>query len=84
MNALCSHKWWLTLKSAVFSSSLDSFLPPLIAVGGGVVCESVGKVDMLSAHFDGKQSGDPLDLPSTCHLSPSLTIFAFRSWEVKW
>ena len=38
--------------------------------GGGLVCESVGKADMLSAHFDGKQSRDPLDLPSTCHLSP--------------
>ena len=40
--------------------------------GGGLVCESVGKADMLSAHFDGKQSMDPVDLPSTCHPSPSL------------
>ena len=38
---------------------------------------------MLSAHFDGKQSRDPVDLPSTCHPSPSLTTFAFRSREVK-
>ena len=38
---------------------------------------------MLSAHFDGKQSRDPVDLPSTYHPSPSLTTFAFRSWEVK-
>ena len=38
---------------------------------------------MLSAHFDGKQSSDPVDLPSTCHLSSSLTTFAFRSREVK-
>ena len=38
---------------------------------------------MLSAHFDGKQSRDPVDLPSTCHPSLSLTTFAFRSWEVK-
>ena len=27
---------------------------------GGLVCESVGKAEMLSAHFDGKQSRDPV------------------------
>ena len=31
----------------------------------------------------GKQSRDPDDLPSTCHPSPSLTTFAFRSREVQ-
>ena len=55
-----------------------------MGAGGGLVCESVGKADMLSAHFDGKQSIYPVDLPSTCHPSPSLTAFAFRSREVKW
>ena len=84
MNAQCPHKWWSTLKSAVFSSSSDLSLPPLISAGGGLVCESVGKADLLSAHFDGKQSRDPVDLPSTCHPSPSLTTFDFRSREVKW
>ena len=29
--------------SAVFGSSSDSSLPPLIGAGGGLVCESVGK-----------------------------------------
>ena len=67
----------------MFGSSSDSSLPPLIGVGGGLVCESVGKADLLSAHFDGKQSRDPVDLPSTCHPSPSLTTFPFRSREVK-
>ena len=38
---------------------------------------------MMSPHFDGKQSRDPVDLPSTCHPSPSFTTCAFRSWEVK-
>ena len=38
---------------------------------------------MLSAHFDGKQTRDPVDLTSTCHPFPSLTTFAFRSLEVK-
>ena len=79
MNAQCPYKWWSTLKSAVFSSSSDSSLPPLIGAGGGLVCELVGNSDMFSAHFVGKQSRDPVELPSTCHPSPSLTTFAFRS-----
>ena len=67
----------------MFGSASDSSLPPLIGAGGGLVCESVGKADMLSAYFDGKQSRDPVDLPSTCHPLSSLTTFAFRSREVK-
>ena len=59
MNVQCPHKWWHTLKSAVFGSSSDSSLPPLIGAGGGLVSESVGKADVLSAHFDGKQHRDP-------------------------
>ena len=31
------HKWWSTLKSAVFGSR--SSLPPLVSEGGGLVCE---------------------------------------------
>ena len=50
MNAQCPHKWWSTLKSAVFGSSLELSLPPHIRAGGGLVCESVGKAEMLSAH----------------------------------
>ena len=38
-NAQCPHKWWSTLKSAVFGSSSDSPLPSLIGAGGGQVCE---------------------------------------------
>ena len=57
-------------------------LSRLIRAGGGLVWESVGKADMMSAHFDGKQFRDAVDQPSTCHPSPSLTSFAFRSWEV--
>ena len=83
MKAQCPHKWWSTLKSAVFGSSSDLSLISLVGAGGGLVCESVGKANMLSAHFDGKQSRDPVDLTSTCHPSPSLTSFAFRSQEVQ-
>ena len=51
MNVQSTHKWWSTLKSVVFGSS--SSLPPLIS---GLVRESVGKADLLSNHFDSKQS----------------------------
>ena len=39
MNVQSPHKWWSTLKSAVFGSS--SLLPLLVSEGGGLVCESV-------------------------------------------
>ena len=45
--------------------------------------ESVGKADLLSDHFDSKQSREAVELPLTCHPSPSLTTFAFRSSEVR-
>ena len=65
MNVQSPHKCWSTLKSAVFGSS--SSLPPLNREGGGLVCESVGKADLLSDHFDSKQSREAVDLPVTCH-----------------
>ena len=54
MNVQSPHRWWSSLKSAVFGSS--SSLPPLVSEGGGQVCESVGEADLLSDHFDSKQS----------------------------
>ena len=65
----------------MFGSS--SSLPPLVSEGGGLVCESVGKAYLLSDYFDNKQSTQAVDLPLTCHPSPSLTSFAFRSSEVR-
>ena len=62
----------------MFGLSLS--LSPLV---GGLVCESVGKADLLSDHFDGKQTRESVDLPLTCHPSPSLTSFALRSSEVR-
>ena len=47
------------------------------------MCESVGKADLLSDHFDSKQSREAVDLPLTCHRSPSLTTFSLRSREVR-
>ena len=81
MNAHSPHKWWCTLKSAVFG--LSSSLPPLDGGGGGLVCESVDKADLLSDHFDCKQSRESVDLLLTCHPSPRLTSFAFRSSVVR-
>ena len=46
MNVQSPHKWCSTLKSAGFGSS--STLPPLVTGGGGLVCESVGKANLLS------------------------------------
>ena len=80
MNVQSPHTWWSTFKSAVFGSS--SSLPPLVSEGGGLVCESVGRADRLSDHFDSKQSREAVDLPLTCHPSNSLTTFAFRLSEV--
>ena len=74
------HKLWSTRNPAVFGSS--SSLPPFVSEGGGLVCESVLKVYLLSDHCDSKQSWEAVDLPLTWNPSPSLTTFAFRSREV--
>ena len=68
-------------EKAVFG--LSSSLPPLVGGGGGLVCKSVDKADLLSDHFNGKQYRENVDLLLTCHPSPSLTSFAFRSSEVR-
>ena len=57
-------------------------MPPLVGGDGGLVCESVGKADLISDHFDDKQSREPVDLLLTCHRSRRLTTFAFRSSKV--
>ena len=63
MNVQSPHKSWSALKSVVFGMS--SLFPPLVNGGGGLVCESVGKADLLSDHFDSKQSREAVDLPLT-------------------
>ena len=47
------------------------------------MCESVGKADQLSDHFDSKKFRQSVDLLFTCHPSPSLITFAFRSSDVR-
>ena len=58
-------------------------MPPLVSEGCGLVCESAGKSDLLSDPFDSKQSREAVDVQLTCHPSPGLTTFAFRSSEVR-
>ena len=81
MNAQSPRKWWSILKSAVFG--LNSSLPPLVGGGGGLVCESVVKADLLSYHFDGWQSRESVDQLLTFHPSSRFTSFAFSSSEVR-
>ena len=80
-NAQSPHRWWSTLKPTVFGSS--SSLPSLVGGGGWLMCESVFQADLLSDHIDSKQSRKSVDLPLTCHPSPSLIPFDFRSSEVR-
>ena len=58
-------------------------MPTLVGGGGELVSKSGGMADLLSDHFDSKQSRESVDLPLTCHPSPSLITFAFSSSEVK-
>ena len=47
-------------------------MPQLVGAGGGQGCWSLGKANILSDYFDGKQSTESVDLLLTCHLSPGL------------
>ena len=45
-------------------------MPPLVNEGGGLMCGSVVKADLLLDHFDRVQSREAVDLLLTCHPSP--------------
>ena len=78
MNAQCPYKCWSTLQPAAFGSSSESSLPLLLGWAVGLVCESHRKSDVLSAHFDSKQSRDPA---STIHL-PSVSKSLYLQFQV--
>ena len=63
MNVQSPQKWRSPLKSAVFGTS--SSLSPLVSDAGGLLCESVGKADLLSDRFDSMQSREAVDQPLT-------------------
>ena len=80
MNAQSPHKWWSTLKSAVFGLSLS--LPPLVGemldwCASRLVRLICSQIILIAS------SPGSLDLKLTCHPSPRLTTFAFRSSEVR-
>ena len=76
-NASQPHKWWSSLKSAVFG--VDTSIPPLLNPDGSVTSSLNAKAELLSSVFDGKQSRQSIDLPPTCFPEPRLTSLAFRS-----
>ena len=63
-------------------SDSSSSIPPIVSEGGGLVCESVGKIDLLSDQFDSKQSREAVDLPLNCHPSP-IVLPPLRSSRVR-
>ena len=77
------HRALFCLVCRVFSWVIARFGAPLVGGGGGLVCKSVGKADLLSDHFDSKQSRESVALRLICHPSPSLTTFSSRSSEVR-
>ena len=58
-------------------------LEQIVGVNGVLVCESVGKADLLFDYYDINQSRESVDLPLICHLSPSLISLDLRSSEVR-
>ena len=46
---------------------LSSSIPRFAGVFCGLVCEAVGKADLLSCNLDGTQLKNPVDLSSTSH-----------------
>lgn len=72
-----SHRWWATLKSALFGDS--SSLPALKGPGGRLVSSPAEKAELLSSHFDSKQSREEIDLAPICFPEPRCSSFAFRS-----
>ena len=58
-------------------------MSPHVGVGSVQVCESVGKADLLSDHFNIKQCTESVYLLLTCHSFARLITFSFRTSEVR-
>ena len=88
MNAQSPKKGLSTLKSALFGSSSSS--PPIIGVGGGLVCDSVCKADLLPDHFGSKQFGESVqqittgreELSSQNHREKNFSVIFFNNWSL--
>ena len=80
-NATQSHKWWSTLKSALFG--VDDGIPPLFKSDGTLTHCPKEKSTLFANVFDEKQSSDEVVIPQSCHPEAKLTTIAFRSREIK-
>ena len=80
-NATQSHKWWSTLKSALFG--IDDGMPPLLKEDGTLTQCPKEKSTLFANVFDGKQSSEDVAIPQSCHPEAKLTTLAFRSSEIK-
>ena len=76
LGATQPHKWWSTLKSALFG--VDDGMPPLLKPDGSLTHCSKEKATLLANVFDGKQSDEVLTLPQSCHPEAKLTTIAFK------
>ena len=72
-----AHKWWETLKGTLFGSVPS--LPALVSPGGRLVYTPVEKADLLSSHFDSKQSRASIVVPTSCFPKARCCSLAFRS-----
>ena len=76
-----SHKWWSTLKTALFG--VDVAVPPLLRLDGSLSYCRKEKAALFADVFDSKQSNNSLTMPQSCFPEAKLTTFAFTSGEVK-
>ena len=81
LGATQSHKWWSTLKSALFG--IDDGMPPLLKPDGSLTHCPREKSLLFANVFEEKQSNEELILPQSCHPEAKLTMIAFRSREIK-
>ena len=78
LGATNSHKWWSTLKTALFGVNLA--VPPLLRPDGSLTHCPKEKAALFADVFDSKQSNDSLTMPQSCFPEAELTS-AFCSGE---
>ena len=81
LGASSPHKWWSTLKSALFGN--ETTIPPILKPDGSLTHCPKEKATLFADAFDSKQSNIKLSMPSSCFPEPKLTSLAFRSREVR-
>ena len=81
MGATQTHKWWSTLKSALFG--IDDSMPPLLKPDGSLTHCPREKSRLFANVFEDKQCDEELTLPQTCHPEAKLRMMAFRSREIE-